>query len=81
MRKPDFGLCQNKDADQMCSNCTADQLLCFCCLDSTIPPLPLPKISRFYLSFETVQADFVLDLVVNPEDRFFCVTRFVSIEV
>ena len=27
MREPDFGLCENKGADQLCSNCTADQLL------------------------------------------------------
>ena len=36
MRKPDFGLCENKDADQLCSNCTADQCLCFRYTDSTI---------------------------------------------
>ena len=47
LRKPDFSLCENKDADQLCSNCTADQHLCFRYLGSTIPPLPLPKISRF----------------------------------
>ena len=29
MRKPDFCLCENKDADQLCSNCTADQRICF----------------------------------------------------
>ena len=35
MRKPDFCLCENKDADQLRSNC--DQRLCFRYLDSTIP--------------------------------------------
>ena len=29
MRKTDFWLCKNKDADQLCSHCTADQRLCF----------------------------------------------------
>ena len=29
MRKPDFCLCVNKDADQLRSNCEADQCLCF----------------------------------------------------
>ena len=24
MRKPDFYICENKDADQFCINCTAD---------------------------------------------------------
>ena len=63
MRKPDFCLCKNKDADQLCSNCTADQRLCFRYSDSTIPLLPLPKISRFQHFSETIQ-------VGNPEDRF-----------
>ena len=49
MRKPDFYLCENKSADQLCTNCTGDQRLCFCYSYSTIPPLPLPKISRLYL--------------------------------
>ena len=29
MRKPDFCISENKDADQLCSNCTADQQICF----------------------------------------------------
>ena len=29
VREPDFGLCENKGADQLFSNCTADQLLSF----------------------------------------------------
>ena len=59
MRKPDFCLCKNKDADQLCSNCTADQRICFRCSDRTIPLLPLPKISRFFFSY-TVQAGMCL---------------------
>ena len=39
MRKPDFCLCENKDADQLCSKCTADKRLCFRYTDSAIPPL------------------------------------------
>ena len=45
MRKPDFGLCENKGADQLCSNCTADQRLCFRLTDSTISLLPKSEIS------------------------------------
>ena len=46
MRKPDFGLCKNKGADQLRSNCEADQHLCFCCTDTTIPPLLIHKLLR-----------------------------------
>ena len=37
MRKPDFCLYENKDADQLRSNCEADQRLCFRYSNSTIP--------------------------------------------
>ena len=40
MRKPDFCMCKNKDADQLCGNREADQRLCFRYKDSTIPLLP-----------------------------------------
>ena len=56
MRKPDFCLCENKDADQVCSNCTADQRICFCHSDSTIPLLLKSKISSFQPSSVTAQA-------------------------
>ena len=36
MRKLDFGLCENKGADQLCSNCKADQRICFRFTDGTI---------------------------------------------
>ena len=47
MRKPDFCICENKDADQLRGNREADQRLCFRCTDSTIPLLPKSKISSF----------------------------------
>ena len=37
VRKPDFCICENKDADQLRGNREADQRLCFRHLDSTIP--------------------------------------------
>ena len=40
MRKPDFRICENKDADQLRGNREADQRLCFRYTDSTIPLLP-----------------------------------------
>ena len=45
VRKPDFGICENKDADQLRSNCAADQRLSFPYTDSTIPLLPKSEIS------------------------------------
>ena len=37
MRKPDFCICENKDADQLRCNSEADQRLCFRYIDSAIP--------------------------------------------
>ena len=45
MRKPDFCICENKDADQLRGNREADQRLCFRYTDSTIPLLPKYEIS------------------------------------
>ena len=45
VRKPAFGICENKDADQLRGNREADQRLCFHYADSTIPLLPKFEIS------------------------------------
>ena len=45
VRKPDFCLCENKDADQFRGNRETDQRLCFRYLGSTIPLLPKSEIS------------------------------------
>ena len=45
MRKPDFFICENKDADQLRGNREADQRLCFRYMDSTIPLLSEFEIS------------------------------------
>ena len=55
MRKPDFCICENKDADQLRGNREADQRLCFCYTDSTIPLLPKSEISSFWPSSVVVQ--------------------------
>ena len=47
VRKPDFYICENKDADQLRGNREADQRLCFRNTDSTIPLLPKYQISSF----------------------------------
>ena len=45
VRKPDFRICENKDADHLRGNREADQRLCFHHLDSTIPLLSKSEIS------------------------------------
>ena len=47
MRKLDFRVGENKNADQLCSNCTADQRLCFHYMDGRLPLLHKSKISGF----------------------------------
>ena len=48
MRKPDFSIWENKDADQLRGNREADQRLCFRYSDSTIPLLPKSEISSLW---------------------------------
>ena len=55
MKKSDFCICKNKDADQLRSNCTADQRLCFRYIDSTIPLLPKSNISSHKPFYVAVQ--------------------------
>ena len=69
MRKMAFCICENKVSDQLRSNCTADQHLCFRYTDSTIPLLPLQNFKPLAI-FCGCTAQFVSDLVGNPEDRF-----------
>ena len=55
MRKPDFCICENKDADQLRGNREADQRLCFHYTDSTIRLLPISEISSLWPSCVVVQ--------------------------
>ena len=50
VRKTDFCICENKDADQLRGNREADQRLCFRYIDSTIPQVPKSEISSLYPS-------------------------------
>ena len=45
VRKPDYCICENKDADQLRGDREADQRLCFRYTDSIIPLLPKSEIS------------------------------------
>ena len=47
VRKPDFCICENKDADQLRGDHEADQRLYFRYTDSAIPLLSKSKISSF----------------------------------
>ena len=55
MRKPDFCICENKDAYQLRGNREADQRLCFRYTDSKVPLLPKSEISSLLPSSVTVQ--------------------------
>ena len=55
VRKPTFFICKNKDAAQLRGNSEADQRLCFRYIDSTIPLLPIYKISSLMPSSVAVQ--------------------------
>ena len=66
MRKPDFCICENKDADQLLGNREADQRLCFRYTDSTIPVRIFTPLAIFF----DCTARCVSDQVGNPEDRF-----------
>ena len=47
VRKTDFCICENKDAEKLCGNREDDQRLCFRYTDSTSPLLPKSEISSF----------------------------------
>ena len=69
MRKPDFRIGENKDADLLRRNREADQRLCFHYIDSTFPILSKYEISSLAILCDC-RAWFVWGLVGNPEDRF-----------
>ena len=70
VRKPEFCICENKDADQLRGNHEADQRLCFRYTDSTIPLLSKSKISSFHVRLHD-GPDLKLFILVGW-DRSFC---------
>ena len=70
MRKPDFCICENKDADQLSGYREADQCLCFRHLDSTIPLHSKSRNFKSQAIFCGCTARFVSDLVGIPKDLF-----------
>ena len=65
MRKPAFCICEIKDADQLCGYHAADQRLQFCYIVQS-----LYFLFKCLASFSGCTAQFVWDLVGNPEDMF-----------
>ena len=76
MRKPDFCICENKDADQLCGNHEADHRLCFRYTDSTVPLLPKSEIPSLSPSSEAVQAGLCRTWSETPKTGFL-ITRLI----
>ena len=70
IRKPDFCICENKDADQLRGNREADQRLCFRYTDSTIPLLSKPEISSIQPSSVVVQFGLCRTWSETPKTGF-----------
>ena len=70
MRKPDFCICENKDADQLRGNREADQRLCFCYIDSTVPLLPKSEISSLLPSSVAIQPGLCQTWSETPKTGF-----------
>ena len=70
VRKPDFCICENKDADQLRGNREDDQRLCFRYTDSTIPLLPKYEISSPKPSSVAVQPGLSRTWSETPKTGF-----------
>ena len=81
VRKPDFCICENKDAYQLCSKHKTDQRLCFRYMDSTIPLLPKSENFEPLAIFCDFPARFVSDLLGNPKDWFSDVAAHLTVGV
>ena len=70
MRKPDFCICENKDADQLRGNREADQRLCFRYIYGTIPQRPIYEISCLYPFSVVVQPGLCRTWSETPKTDF-----------
>ena len=70
LRKPDFCIGENKDADQLHGNREADQRLCFRYMDSVIPILSKSEISSLYPSSVAVQPGLCRTWSETPKTGF-----------
>ena len=79
MRKPDFCICENKDADQLRGNREADQRLCFRYMDSAIPLLSKSEISSLYPSCVVVQSGLCGTWSETPKTGFLTKRLILSV--
>ena len=79
MRKPDFCICENKDADQLRGNREADQRLCFRYMDSAIPLLSKSEISSLYPSCVVVQSGLCGTWSETPKTGFLTTRLILSV--
>ena len=70
MRKQDFCICENQDANQLRGNREADQRLCICYSDSTIPLLPKSEVSSLSPSSVAVQPGLCRTWSETPKTGF-----------
>ena len=80
LRKPAFGICENKDADQLRGNREADQRLCFRYMVSTILLLPKSEISSLQPSCVAVQPGLCRTWSETPKTGFLT-TRLILVFV
>ena len=80
VRKPDFCLCETKEADQLHSNCEADQRLCFRYTVSTISLLLKSEISSLKPSV-TVQACLCCTWSETPKTGFLAMRLICKLNV
>ena len=76
VRNTAFCKCENRDTDQLQGNHKADPRLCFRYIDSTVPLLPKYENFKHLAIFCGCTAQFVSDLVGNPEDGFYHEAHF-----
>ena len=70
MRKPEFCISENKDADQLRGKREADQRLCFRYINSTIPLLPKSEILSFWPYSIVVQPGLCRTWSETPKTGF-----------
>ena len=80
IRKPDFCICENKDADQLRGDREADQRLCFRYVDSTIPLLPKSESSSLQPSCVVAQPGLCRTWSETPKTGFLT-TRLKSLQL
>ena len=78
MRKPDFCLCENKDADQLRGDREADQRLCFRYTNSKIPLLSESEISSLQLYSAIAQPGLYQTWSETPKTGFLT-TRLICL--